>query len=925
MATPGVVKNVTKSELDDVLGRATAEKVEQLVIVGQGIDVRFLSEEGLWQLAFNGSKVYQLCEQFGSLAKRVVQLTQLKKLMLFGVGLDPVGARAIAEHLGQLTTLGIRSNEIGEAGARAIAERLGQLVNLVISDNWLNNAAVTALASGLKSLRMLDVRDNKQIDDIAPLSRLPALYHLQLSGTFVSDLSSFAARILAGLPLSSDRYGIAEGIHVFDLPLKHPSQEIVAQGPEAVKNYFREIAEQGVDRLYEAKVLILGEGGAGKTSLLRRLYQPTMPLPRVDETTRGIDVHRQDFQTADGRTFRLNVWDFGGQQIYHATHQFFLTTSSLYVLVDDTKKDHKSVHDEGFKFWLEVVETLSDKSPLLIFQNEKGGRSKAIDEAGIKGRFPNFKEKYRGDLDQPHSADTIRQAIQYSVQQLPHVGKAVPAKWVTIRKAIEEEAERKPYISQDEYFAIYRRHLEFDRTKALYLSQTLHNLGVFLHFQDDPLLRKTVILQNQWATDAVFRMLDDEVVKQAKGHFTLKDCRRVWAAPQYEDMDQEMLGLMEKFELCYRLTDSTEPAWLAPRLLPPSKPVELGSWASPSDLVVRFRYTFLPRGLVSRLIVRQHRFIKQVELSWEHGAFFEKNETQVLAEEIAQGNTIELRARAPENKALLSVLASGLEELNDTFKGLQGKVEKLVPCICDQCCRSMSPEMYEQAELVRRKKTGKLTIECRPSYANVSVVELLDGLRPEHIPDWAMAVERASMSEEGYVEPPRIVSREPREKTIRIFLASSSELKDDRDAFDLYFRQQNDRLRKEGFYLEIIRWENFLDGMSETRLQDDYNKKVRACNIFVSLFMTKTGKFTEEEFDVAHQTFKKTGKPLIYTYFKETNISSSGVNRDDMKSLWAFQEKLTKLGHYQTQYNGVEHLKRHFMDQLNKLRDEGLL
>ncbi len=60
----------------------------------------------------------------------------------------------------------------------------------------------------------------------------------------------------------------------------------------------------------------------------------------------------------------------------------------------------------------------------------------------------------------------------------------------------------------------------------------------------------------------------------------------------------------------------------------------------------------------------------------------------------------------------------------------------------------------------------------------------------------------------------------------------------------------NDRLRKEGLYLQIVRWENFLDAMSETRLQDEY-QEVRECDIFVSLFMTKTGTFTEEEFDVA--------------------------------------------------------------------------
>ena len=52
--------------------------------------------------------------------------------------------------------------------------------------------------------------------------------------------------------------------------------------------------------------------------------------------------------------------------------------------------------------------------------------------------------------------------------------------------------------------------------------------------------------------------------------------------------------------------------------------------------------------------------------------------------------------------------------------------------------------------------------------------------------------------------------------------------------------------------------------MSETRLQDEYNKAICACDIFVCLFFTKTGKFTEEEFDIAHRQFKDSGKPRIY-------------------------------------------------------------
>ena len=82
---------------------------------------------------------------------------------------------------------------------------------------------------------------------------------------------------------------------VKDCPLIHPPPEVIQQGHGAVLNYFREVKAQGVDRLFEAKLLIVGEGRAGKTSLLRRLYRPEQSLPTEDETTRGIDIYQHHF------------------------------------------------------------------------------------------------------------------------------------------------------------------------------------------------------------------------------------------------------------------------------------------------------------------------------------------------------------------------------------------------------------------------------------------------------------------------------------------------------------------------------------------------------------------------------------------------------------------------------------------------------
>lgn len=240
--------------------------------------------------------------------------------------------------------------------------------------------------------------------------------------------------------------------------------------------------------------------------------------------------------------------------------------------------------------------------------------------------------------------------------------------------------------------------------------------------------------------------------------------------------------------------------------------------------------------------------------------------------------------------------------MNDSFQGLPDKVDKRIPCNCKKCRTEPVPEFFAQRNLLKRKEDHRYKVECPGSYEDVDVLELLDGIRLDNLPGWAREEKPAKF-----------------ERTIKIFLASSAELKAERDEFDLYFRQQNDDLRQEGIYLQIVRWENFLDAMSETRLQDEYNKEIRNCDIFVSLFFTKTGKFTDEEFDIAYGQFKDTQKPRIYTFFKNADIKTGSAPKDDLKSLWAFQEKLKNLGHFHTGYDNTEHLKRQFRDQLDKL------
>lgn len=158
-----------------------------------------------------------------------------------------------------------------------------------------------------------------------------------------------------------------------------------------------------------------------------------------------------------------------------------------------------------------------------------------------------------------------------------------------------------------------------------------------------------------------------------------------------------------------------------------------------------------------------------------------------------------------------------------------------------------------------------------------------------------------------------------------LFLASSAELSEDRKEFEIFVNRKNKDWVSKGVFIELIIWEDFLDAVSRTRLQDDYNKAITECDLFVMLFSTKVGQYTEEEFETAFRQFQATQKPFIFTYFKDAQISTGSANKKDLMSLWAFQEKLDALGHFYTRYPNIDALKHHFDQQLDKLVASGFI
>lgn len=682
--------------------------------------------------------------QLKTVPDTIFQLAELKSLKLSFNQI--VSIPDTVSQINKLETLDLYGNQL-----KAIPDTIGKLTNLhqlYLSCNQLN--AIPNTISHLSELKTLTLYDNQLAAFPDAIAQLTNLTELDLRDNQIATIPNVIARLvnLQMLWLSNNHLKIVPHwlvelpklkiLNLFDNPIETPPPEVLklktlnSVNLKELNTYFRQQSEEGEEALYEAKLLIVGEPGAGKTSLTRKLIHPFALLPAKDESTEGIDVHTWTFPLPSQGSFvfnrlidpnpefRVNIWDFGGQAIYHATHQFFLTRRSLYIVVADAREQKTD-----FFHWLDLIEHLSDRSPVFIFNNEIQDRHWALNEQQLQDLFPEtFQQPFAFNLAHDETGLTyLRQKIQEQITTLPHVGNVLPRTWVNVRRALEKDS--RPTVNLQEFFQLCRNNGFVRTDDILQLSGYLHDLGVILHFQDDLLLKHTVILQPEWGTDAVYRVLDNDEVKASQGHFSRADLSRIWHEDEYTLLHDELLALMMKFQLCYAIPRQTD-HYIAPQLLGEQPPDY--EWSSENNLHLRYKYeAFMPKGILTRLIVVMHPHIAtdDEQLVWRTGVVLEKDNTHAEVVEFYHRREIRIRVVGKYKRDLLTIITYELDKLHKPFHRL--KFDKLIPCNCPTCQAADEPYFYRLDILKTRLEHGKEVIECdKPPFETVQIRPLLD-------------------------------------------------------------------------------------------------------------------------------------------------------------------------------------------------------
>lgn len=832
----------------------------------------------------------------------IKRLIQLKELDLNSNNIEIVSELS---YLINITRLVLYSNEIEDIHPISALLMLDNLVlfnNRIIDINPLKN---------LTSLTHLYLNNNK-IETIDAIQYLPHLKLLWLNDNFIQQLPEWIVENQYP-EIDWDAKTVMAVTDLFGNPLP---QEIISAiqsgGKKALKRYFERLKTQGVDHIYEAKVILVGDGSAGKTSLQKRILRPNAALPKKEDRTRGIQISDWTFKKEKGKKAIAHMWDFGGQDVYYPVHRFFLTENAVFCLLASSRQPQ-----HNFDYWVPTIRQFSGRSPIILAQTCVDGQ-RATTWTDVRYYLNNTEhfniikttEKGYIELNLPNDnegLEAMRQAIIGQITALPHYSKAVPKSYIPVREAILEE--KNPCISYERFSEICRaadaaafaQDVDVEDCARLF-----HSIGVVLWYEKNNTLKDWVVLQPGWAMNAVYCIIDDMQIGTQKGVITQADFTRLWGAAEYKTRHAVLKQMLQVFKIAFERKQPKGQYVLPVRLDPLPDDARWGK-DNKEYLRLEYQFDFMPRGIVNGLSADLSAHIRlganKVEEVWSNAVNLEYESGAICqVEEDIFNRKIKILATGNDARGLVILVMATLKNIledyvTDDYRA--GEPEINVPCICTHCKNNEKPTLFPYKKLLEWSKTGD-TVACNEGRETLNIDRLL---RHVGLPNT--------------VKEPLL--RALGQKTIQIFLASSEELAEERKEFQNFISTENDYYQEQGITLKLVKWENsFIDAMSRDGLQEVYNKAVDESDIFVSLFFTKVGKYTEEEFERAFAKFTKTDKPFIYTYFKSGKVDIDKLGQEYNTRL-AFEKKLKELKHYKSKFKNTEDLHLNFKRQLERI------
>jgi internalin A len=651
------------------------------------------------------------------LPPEIWQLGSLKELVLFDNQLSTLSTEI--GQLANLQQLWLQNNQMNSVPAEI--GRLMNLTHLLLSGNQLST--VPAEIGQLAKLTHLYLNDNQLSTVPAEIGQLTKLKALWLQSNRIESL-----------PASLRKLDQLEYLLLHDNPALQLSPSVLGHDPRKDGNYKGAASAKSILDFYfgrqmgktrplnEVKLILVGRGGAGKTSTVQALREE--PFNEEEASTPGIALRDWTMDGCKGQPVTAHVWDFAGQVITHALHQFFFSVRSLYVVVLTGRENNERNDAE---YWLRLIKAFGTDDqgngpPVIVALNkwDVPGCRPRVDRGALRERYPFIRGFVEMDCKSKKGVPKLKAALCREVGRLKWVREPFPETWDAVRRTLRTGQKKRAHLTYGEYRALCSEHGVTDPGQQDSLAEVLHNLGAALNYRNDPRLREATVLQPEWLTRNVYALMrraekQAGVLKQAEVEVVLK-------AEKDKGMRAYLVQIMERFEIAYAPKASSAGLWLVPQALPDVQPRGVEAFREAAD-ATRLRYTYqaLPEGLVARAIVRLHEFIEEVKgkkLQWSSGAILTRAGARALIRTEPQDRQVMITVIGPKKarQQLAGLCQAEMRDIHSEIVGLDPTEETQV-----------NEEWVATATLERDEKRG-----CETGIPTKQGTMMVDPMEPNN-------------------------------------------------------------------------------------------------------------------------------------------------------------------------------------------------
>lgn len=448
--------------------------------------------------------------------------------------------------------------------------------------------------------------------------------------------------------------------------------EIQAQGVKGVGSYLEKLELYGSRCLNESRIIILGEKGAGKTCLARRLVNLDAPMTEKDEGTSGVvtTIWKID-ECGKLPSVNVHIWDFAGHVITHAAHRCFLSERCLYIIVYDGRTEGRN----RLRYWLEHIKNYGGGAPVRILVNMFDNHKPDIPENTLKEKYPYIEDfVYLSIAKDKDSLRIFRDETSEFIRTNPFWDcLEIPENYVRVKENLEKRFQSdsgnfyNEHISRELFDQIVESN-NIERSDTEQLLKNLHELGICLWYDDFEEFN-TLVLNPEWISHGIYSLIN-WAHNHSKHTISIEDYEVIFK-DEKERYSRDKLSfifmLMKKYELAYS-RDNNDIITI-PFLLREDRPENLPYFSVEDSLLIQYvAEQPLPPNTVSRLIVRHNEEIRDNNEVWRYGVVLNYMEdTVALVKE--DDRKITIKVKGGHKSEYIARLRSSMNDIFNSYKG----------------------------------------------------------------------------------------------------------------------------------------------------------------------------------------------------------------------------------------------------------------